>query len=76
MVKNRGVSMVVDEDFFNMFEKERKIQQAKLRIKVGGVFNLTQRNFTAFLAKSNFRFKLPKRKSIKVLRINGRRRKK
>lgn len=62
MVKKRGVSLVVDESFFNTFEKERQKEQMKIRREVGGMFNLTQRNFTAMLAKKNFKFEIPRQK--------------
>ena len=70
MVKRKGVSILVDEKFFNTFEIERQKEQDKLRQKLGGVFNLTQRNFTAMLAAKNFRFQLPKqrRRPIKTRR--------
>lgn len=72
MGKRRGVSIVVDEDFFRRFEKERQKEQTKLRQKFGGIFNLSQRNFTAILAKKSFIFRFPKQeflKSIKRRRI-------
>ncbi len=66
MVKKRGVSIVVDEKFFNTFEKTRQQEQSKIRQKLGGaMFNLSQRNFTALLAARNFRFDIPRRKVIK-----------
>lgn len=70
MVKRNGVSIKVDEDFFKVFEKSRELEQAKLRKEVGVSrnFNLTQRNFTAILARKNFRFKIPKQKVIRIPR--------
>ncbi len=60
MTKRRGVSIRVDEDFFKIFEKERQREQIRLRQKFGGMFNLTQRNFTAILSAKNFNFDFPK----------------
>jgi len=73
MVKKRGVTMLVDEDFFKIFENERKLEQDKLRRKLGGVFNLTQRNFTGILAAKKVRFQIPKQRSVRTI---GRRPKK
>jgi hypothetical protein len=68
MVKKRGVSMIVDERFFNTFERERKKEQDRLRQKVGGMFNLTQKNFTELLAIKNFRFQVPKGRIVRKVR--------
>jgi hypothetical protein len=59
MGKKKGVSLIVDERFFNAFEKERQREQMKLRKEFGGMFNLSQRNFTAMLAAKNFKFQVP-----------------
>jgi hypothetical protein len=64
MVKRKGVNMIVDEDFFNIFEKQRQKEQAKLRQKLGGMFNLGQKNFTALLAAKNFKFEVPKQRRL------------
>lgn len=64
----RGVMIKVDEDFFDILEKERVREQQKLRKKIGGMFNLTQRNFTALLAKRNFKFKIPSPRITNVVR--------
>lgn len=72
MVKRRGVLIVVDENFFKTFERERQKEQAKLSQKLGGVFNLGQRKFTALLAAKNFKFEIPKQKPL--TRVRKRRR--
>ena len=52
---NKGVTLLVDRKFFDIMEKAR-IKKQEL---IGGRgFNLTQRNFTAMLAKENFKFKI------------------
>ncbi len=68
MVKKKGVTIKVDENFFDIFEKERVEQQRSLRKKMGGMFNLTQKNFTAILAKRDFKFKIPEVKQPKIIR--------
>lgn len=74
MVKRRGVFLVVDENFFKTFEKERRTEQARLRQKFGGMFNLTQRNFTAILDAKKFKFTFPNKKSLtKIGKRNSRR---
>lgn len=60
MKKRKGVVICVDEGFFNTLEKERQKEQSRLRKEMGGMFNLTQRNFTAILDAKRFSFKLPK----------------
>ncbi len=60
MARRKGVTVVVDENFFNSFERERKKEQEKLRQRFGGMFNLTQKNFTAMLAAKKFRFQVPR----------------
>lgn len=60
MVKKKGVSVIVDEDFFKVFERERQKEQMKLRQTLGGTFNLGQQNFTSMLSKRNFSFAFPK----------------
>ncbi len=60
MVKRRGVSVILDEKFFTKFESARVKEQNKIREKVGGMFNLTQRNFSAILAEKDFKFAFPK----------------
>ncbi len=72
MVRKKGVSLIVDENFFNTFEKERQREQERLRQKLGGMFNLTQRNFTAMLAAKKFRFNIPKQEPL--VRVRKRRR--
>ena len=74
MVKKKGVSLIVDENFFKTFEVERQKEQAILRQKFGGVFNLTQRNFTAMLSAKNFKFQIPKQKPLTRIRVRKRRR--
>lgn len=64
MAKRKGVNLIVDEDFFRVFEIERQREQSRLRIKIGEDFNLTQRNFTAMLAAKKFRFELPKQRPL------------
>lgn len=64
MGKNKGVNIVVDESFFKLFERDRQREQLKLRQKMGSLFNLSQRNFTAMLATKNFRFNLPKNRIV------------
>jgi len=64
MGKTRGVSIIVDENFFKLFERDRQKEQLKLRQKMGGMFNLSQKNFTAMLATKNFRLSLPKKRII------------
>ncbi len=59
MAKKRGVSIIVDEKFFKTFDKERRREQNRLREKMGGFFNLSQKNFTALLASKKFRFTFP-----------------
>ncbi len=59
MIKRKGVALSVDEGFFNTFEVARKKEQSKLRKEFGGMFNLTQRKFTALLDAKNFRFQIP-----------------
>ena len=73
MVKKKGVSLIVDEDFFRTFESERQREQSILRQKFGGMFNLSQRNFTAMLAAKKFRFQVPKQRRI-VRKVRKRRR--
>jgi len=65
MGKRKGVVICVDEGFFNTLERERKKEQEKLRKQMGGLFNLTQRNFTALLNAKKFSFKTPKNKVIR-----------
>lgn len=60
MGKTKGVSLIVDEGFFRNFEKDREREQTRLRKKMGLMFNLSQRSFTAMLAKEDFRFKVPR----------------
>ena len=71
MVKRKGVTLIVDEKFFSKFEVERQREQVKLRNKVGGVVNLTQRKFTAMLAARDFNVGFPKqpKRLIKRKRI-------
>ncbi len=61
--------MIVDENFFNAFEKGRQREQIKLRQKIGGTFNLSQKNFTAMLAVKNFKFQIPKRRPLVIKRM-------
>lgn len=72
MVRRKGVSLIVDENFFKTFEREREREQERLRQKFGGVFNLTQRNFTAMLSAKKFKFQIPKQKPL--VRVRKRRR--
>ena len=65
MAKRKGVLTVLDEDFFNIFEKARQKEQDKLRQEFGSSFNLGQKNFTAMLAAKKFRFEIPKRRIIR-----------
>lgn len=73
MVKRKGVLIVVDERFFDRFEIDRQREQSKLRQKLGGMFNLSQRNFTAMLATKNFRFEVPKQKRLVPRKIRRKR---
>ncbi len=61
----KGVFMAVDADFFKLFESERQKEQARIRIKIGGMFNLSQRKFTSILAKNKFKFQFPKQATPK-----------
>ncbi len=65
MGKPRGVSILVDENFFKKFDGERQKEQERLRKKFGGVFNLTQRKFTAMLSAKNFQFNFPKKRIVR-----------
>jgi len=65
MVKRKGVSLIVDENFFRDFEKGRQREQIRLRRKFGGMFNLSQRNFTAMLSAKKFRFEIPKQQALR-----------
>ena len=60
MVKRKGVSIVVDENFFMKFESDRQMQQSELRKSMGKMFNLSQVEFTSILAKKKFEFRFPK----------------
>lgn len=73
MVKRKGVFIIVDEKFFNTFEKERQREQGKLRVKFGNTFNLGQKNFTAILAAKKFKFKFPKQNLAIVVKKRVRR---
>lgn len=57
MAKNRGVSVKLDKKFFDeAFEPARKQLEKQTGVRIG------QLNFTKFLAKRNFKFRLPKQK--------------
>lgn len=64
MAKKRTVSMLVDEKFFKTFERERQREQMRLRRKLGEMYNLSQRNFTAMLAAKKFRFQILKQRPL------------
>ena len=65
MVQPRGVAILVDENFFKKFDRERQKEQERLRKKFGSVFNLTQRKFTAILMAKKFQFNFPKKRIIR-----------
>ena len=59
--KNIGVSLKVDEKFFdNVFEKGRKNLQKKIMLKSGMDVRLSTMEFTKILAKNNFNFNVGK----------------
>lgn len=61
----KGVTIQIDENFFtDVFEKERRKEQDKLRRRTGSMFNLTQRNFTAILHAKRVKFTFPKQKFL------------
>lgn len=62
MAKRKGVAILVDDGFFNMFDKARRVEQAKLSMKMGRNFNLSQRNFTRMLSAKGFKFDIDKSK--------------
>ena len=68
--------MTVYGGFFDILEKERQKEQSKIRMKVGGMFNLTQMNFTGMLAAKKFRFKIPEQPKPPIRRKLIRRRRK
>lgn len=59
--RNKGVSLKVNEKFFDIFEKERVKEQNKIQQQTGRFMNLSQMKFTAILAKKRFNFDFPKR---------------
>lgn len=58
---NKGISLKVNEKFFDIFEKERVKEQNKIQQQTGRFMNLSQMKFTTILAQKQFNFNFPKR---------------
>jgi len=65
MASRKGVTLIVDKKFFAAFDRKRTKEQDKLRQKLGGLFNLSQRNFSAMVEANQMKFDFPNQRMVK-----------